>query len=255
MQSQPNNPLQKNTNATYRSLVLGLGFVAIAFPPLLYIGGKWCKVDLADTMSAYYHHPGVLDKTFGDGVMRDWFVGLLFFIGITLILYRGYTWLEDWALNLAGTFAIGVAINPMDWTETVHRTGFPTHFFCAGATFAFTAYVAIWRAGDTVTEEFIPDKTKRKRYLRCYFCLGVAMVALPFIIWGIHYLGLLGSFPHYGYYLELIMFVAFGSYWVIKHCEIANSEVGKGAASGKLLVDRHTLMDTFSAIRITRIPD
>ena len=34
------------------------------------------------------------------GVMRNEFVGILFAVGALLIAYQGYSWLEDYALNV-----------------------------------------------------------------------------------------------------------------------------------------------------------
>jgi hypothetical protein len=59
--------------------------------------------------------PG-LQEVAGNGVMRDWFVGILWAIGVFLVLYRGYGRRENTALNIAGMLLIMVAMVPMDWT-------------------------------------------------------------------------------------------------------------------------------------------
>src|SRR2546421_3908142 len=53
----------------------------------------------------------------GAGDLRDWFVGGLFIVGILLIVYKGFLPNEDRALNLAGVFAMGVALFHMPWGE------------------------------------------------------------------------------------------------------------------------------------------
>jgi hypothetical protein len=56
-------------------------------------------------MSRYYYALG------SDGyLMRDWFVGLLFAVGNFLYLYKGFGRAEDWALNIGGVLALGVAM-------------------------------------------------------------------------------------------------------------------------------------------------
>jgi hypothetical protein len=47
--------------------------------------------------------------------MRNEFVGILFAVDTILFLYQGITRLEDYALNLAGVFALGIALFPMTW--------------------------------------------------------------------------------------------------------------------------------------------
>jgi hypothetical protein len=77
----------------------GIAFIAIAFPLILWFGGCLAAhLDLEGSMSAYYHAspksqqaehakpPELIDP--GQGVMRNWFVGLLFALGGILILYK-----------------------------------------------------------------------------------------------------------------------------------------------------------------------
>jgi len=52
-------------------------------------------------MSAYYHT-----------AMREVFVGILFAVGAYLYLYKGFSAVENIALNLAGTFAICIPLFP-----------------------------------------------------------------------------------------------------------------------------------------------
>src|ERR1700681_637670 len=105
--------LSNQMAATYKVLRLGLTVMAFAFPLLLWIGGHLlADLPLAGSMSAYYHvseplHPD--QGAPGQGVMRDEFVGILFAVGAILFVYQGYSRLEDYALNLAGVLALGVA--------------------------------------------------------------------------------------------------------------------------------------------------
>src|SRR6185436_4551827 len=103
--------LSNQAAATYRMLRYGLAGIAFAFPIVLWIGGYLrAELPLAGSMSAYYHD--------GAGVMRNEFVGILFAVGALLFAYQGYSEFEDWALNFAGIFALGIAVFPMKWPES-----------------------------------------------------------------------------------------------------------------------------------------
>ena len=76
--------LKKHVLSTYFSLRVGIVVIAVAFPVLLATGGYfYVGVGLLDSMSAYYH------VTCEGRSMRDWFVGLLFAVGVFLYLYKG----------------------------------------------------------------------------------------------------------------------------------------------------------------------
>ncbi|HEX6324202.1 MAG TPA: hypothetical protein VFZ36_10795, partial [Vicinamibacterales bacterium] len=88
---------------TYDWLRIGLAALAIAMPLLLvlFAGPR------LESMSAYYNA-----EPAGWFVSRDWFVGILWAVAALLIIYKGYDSREDHALNLAGVFAIVVALVP-----------------------------------------------------------------------------------------------------------------------------------------------
>src|SRR5690349_1291230 len=103
--------LQQNILTTYVNIRTGTAIVGILFPLILWLGGRLhVGLCLQGSMSAYYHATGVAGHS-----MRDWFVGLLFAVGIFLVLYKGYSHAENWALNIAGILALGVAVFPMHW--------------------------------------------------------------------------------------------------------------------------------------------
>jgi len=116
-------PLDAHISKTYSGLRNGIGWLAIALPLVLSLWGYWKHgLPPQDSISAYYHAfvpsgkpPGLLEVA-GNGVMRNWFVGILWAIGVFLVLYRGYGRRENIALNFAGVLLIMVAMFPMDWT-------------------------------------------------------------------------------------------------------------------------------------------
>lgn len=175
---------------TYFFMRIGMGALAFAFPLGLWLVGRWLMdIPTQTSLSAYYHSD-----------MRDTFVGVLCAIGFTLFLYKGFSRSEDWALNLAGALAVGIACFPMAPGQPLRcravcsddaclatsalfdRTFDPLiasqlHGLCAVAFFIAIAYVCGFCAKRTL--HLIPEQTVRRRYLRLYQALAVAMVALP----------------------------------------------------------------------------
>ena len=81
-----------------------MGIIGIFLPLLLWLVAYVISSQgLLPSMSAYYH-----------SVSRDVFVGALFAIGAAAFLYKGYSYKENIAMNLAGIFAVGVAVFPTD---------------------------------------------------------------------------------------------------------------------------------------------
>lgn len=139
--------LDSHIIGTYTTLRLGIGILAIALPIVL-VGYGLLRhaLPIQDSISAYYHaflptsqFPDV-QAVAGMGLMRNWFVGILWAIGVFLFLYKGFGYRENTALNAAGILLILVAMFPMGWTCGTHAprspsTGFqpfffPTHQLC-----------------------------------------------------------------------------------------------------------------------------
>lgn len=216
---------------TYRALRLGLALLAFALPLVLPIGG-YLKVGegLAGSLSAYYHAGG---EGFGQGVMRNEFVGVLFAVSVLLFAYQGYSKLEDYALNLAGVLAVGVALFPTALDKESGGSLFSLHgafailfFFCIG-------YVCIWRAGDTLP--LITDTTLRDRYRRTYKVLGWSMVAFPVAAWVFISLSPLRTSAIY--FIELAGIYVFAVYWVVKSREAAKTRMDEKATRGELYAE------------------
>jgi hypothetical protein len=221
------NDIVKHIAGTYKALRLLLFLVGFSLPLILMIGGKTSAAHIpwaTHSMSAYYH---LNDMSFEDdsgkyiyrepkalGVMRNWFVGGLFAIGVLLIAYKGIRRFEDWVLNIAGIMAVGVAINPMDWPIKNEQTGISLHGFCAVSVFLCIAYVCICRSWDTVTEELIPSDAKRKFYKVVYQILGWLMGLLPFFAWAS------GSANHRTFWIEASGVWVFAFYWLVKTVEL-----------------------------------
>ncbi|SDD65400.1 DUF998 domain-containing protein [Actinokineospora iranica] len=87
---------------SYLFLRRAIGLVGLALPVVLIVGKELVQGGgLLNSISGYYYSD-----------MRDVYVGSLCAIGVFLLSYRGYDWLDDVAANVAGVAAIGVALFP-----------------------------------------------------------------------------------------------------------------------------------------------
>lgn len=249
--------LSDHIAATYQAIRIGLAIIAFLFPLWLWLGGKIFghNLEWQDSMSAYYHGNASFpaDTHPEEGTMRNWFVGLLFGIGIILYLYKGFTWLENWALNIAGIMALGVALLPMAWGpgfpgKQFYFLGlkFSLHGACAISLFICIAYVCIYRAPDTLP--LIKDEVRKERYRKCYRVLGHLMWSFPVIAWFLS-----STLPgnHLVFIMEMLGVWIFGYYWWKKSREIAETNADKKAVCEKLKVPEHGASHFNKAIPIT----
>jgi hypothetical protein len=234
---------------TYRTLRLLLFYLAIVFPLILSIGGYiFAKVPLAGSMSAYYHvsHQYFDQNVAGQGLMRDWFVGFLFAMGILLIVYRGYSYLEDWALNIAGILAMGVALFPMEWLPSKNQSLVSIHGACAISFFVCIAYVCIYRAKDTLT--LISDEKTRKKYTNIYNFFGSAMIIIPLLTWL-----LISNSPlskSLIFFIESAGVYVFAFYWFFKNRETESTDLDRKITLGQISVATNSLSDVFRALPV-----
>jgi len=261
--------LSNQVTATYQTLRLGLAVLAFAFPIILYGGGRlFWKLPLGGSLSAYYHYRCVeisvketadpsgpatcthdTDEP-GKGVLRNPFVGILFAVGALLFAYQGFSRFEDYALNLAGILAWGVALFPVDWPpDPNHGFSLTLHGTLAVSFFVCIAYVCIFRAGDTLP--LIHDATIRKRYLRTYQLLGWAMVIFPLLAWALT--SLTPWRTSMIFFVELAGIYVFSTYWVVKSREASKTNVDEKASRGKLRVRPHGFSDALRQLSVTPV--
>jgi hypothetical protein len=218
-------PLEEHVHSTYFTLRLGIAIIAIAFPLLLYFVGKfYAGLPLQDSMSAYYHAAA-------DGKsMRDWFVGILFAVGVFLYLYKGYSDKENFALNIAGVMALGIAIFPMQWKCEPNCAQYSIHGVCAIIFFICIAFVCVRCSRDTLS--LLQDDKKRAHFRNLYRTLAVFMLLSPAIA-----LALNLFFQRYGslvFFVEAVGIFAFAAYWLTKGRELAASQAEVRALRGEL---------------------
>ena len=232
-------------------LRLGLAIAAFAFPLLLWAGGHVLgHLPLAGSMSAYYHasdpvHPELGAP--GQGIMRNVFVGILFAVGALLIVYQGMSPFEDWALNLAGVMAFGIALFPKRWGAAPNGDVFSLHGFFAISFFVSIAYVCIWRAADSLV--LIHDPQKKARYERTYKSLGLAMVVCPLLAWGL--ISLLPFKKTAIFFVELAGIYVFAIFWVVKSHEASRTGLDWKANRGEVRAKPQGLSHVFRVLPLT----
>jgi hypothetical protein len=191
-----------------------------------------------DSISAYYHAfvpsgkpPGLLEVA-GNGVMRNWFVGILWAIGVFLVLYRGYGRRENIALNFAGVLLIMVAMFPMDWTCGTDCPKVSTHGVSAILFFLAIGYVCIFRSGDTLP--LITKLSTQSFYRRWYRIIGLVMWTFPIVVTVLEYLNLRPFGSRIVFFIEVAGIWTFAAYWLLKSKEIFLTKSDLQASKGEV---------------------
>jgi hypothetical protein len=218
--------LASHITKTYLSLRRGIIILAVCFPLILWIGGKlWAHLPLQDSMSAYYF-AGSPGRT-----MRDWFVGLLFAVGVFLVLYRGYSHAEDYLLNAAGTLCVCIAIIPMAWDQP-QKSVLSLHGVCAVSFFVCIALVCFFCADDTLP--LVTDLEKRERLRKLYKLQSIILVFSPVAAYT---LAQLSGGKRFAFLAEAFGIFSFAWYWLTKSAEIAATSADELASQGRLLIE------------------
>ena len=215
--------LRRNMMSTYFTLRLGIVLLSGALPPILYGYSLAAHGQLRETsMSAFYGADG--------GVMRNWFVGILWAVGAFLILYKGFSALEDWLLNFAGGFVVLTAMTPCGcWgPEVVEKSRAHTTF--AVLFFACMVAVCLFCAGDTIT--LLPEKSDQDRFKRTYYTIALLLFVSPLAAVATAYLaGVRGSAV---FFIEWFAVWVFATYWVVKSAEFKITSAERRALYGAL---------------------
>lgn len=142
----------------------GMALLAAAFPAVFLASSfLFGRTDFQTSISAYYW---TLD------LERNVFVGVLCAVGVFLLLYKGYTLLEDRVLDVAGICAAGVAFSPMDRSGDCAASGITLHGAFAVTFFACIFFICIFMSRHSL--EDIADRRRREKFRRAYWlCSGV----------------------------------------------------------------------------------
>lgn len=245
--------IQKHMLKMFIALRWGVGAVGISLPVILALwGGAVYGIHLPGSMSAYYHATsGCSGKTAADslaaakagndeaidqaclatgtGPMRNWFVGNLFFFGGAMLLMRGFSRWENWALDIAGIMAPCIALFPMNWGT---KTSFSPHLTFAITFFVCVGFTCVFCSEKTLKE--IPPTTPNRAkviafYRRWYRVFAAVMVGAPICA---HLF--LRKHPNRMFFVELAGVWAFGFYWLFKTYELKRSDIEGRALKGEL---------------------
>lgn len=217
--------LQRHMAGTYFALRIGMGVLAAALPPLLWLGGRLRDGEpLRCSMSAYYW----------SAAMRDTFVGALVAIGAFLYLYKGFSRQENWALNLAGVLAVGIAMVPTG-SRCGEGNGISLSLHGTFAIFFFLsiAYVCVFRASDTLS--LIRDTRRADRFRTAYRTVGVLMIVSPALAAVFDVALQPGSRGSSLVFLvEAFAVFTFAAYWLVKSREMSETDAELLALDQKL---------------------
>ncbi|MBE8522839.1 hypothetical protein ILP97_36030 [Amycolatopsis sp. H6(2020)] len=220
MNIPPNNEKLRNSiTKTYLALRWGMVGIGLILPFFLLIVHHWVTAaPQPDSISGYYHTP-----------LRDVFVGALVTTGAFMVLYKIFTPIENWLLNIAGVSAILVAMLPC-----AVPTGFPPAEFTSPAAhkvFAITTFgclglVAMFCANKTLDKERL-SKKKVKIFHVFYKTIGVLMIAFPGVVALFYAAGTANLF-----WVESAGLWVFSAYWGAKTVEFGITGAEKKAITG-----------------------
>ncbi len=187
---------------SYLDLRKTVGWIGILLPFTLMFGLLilFNGEDMPTSISHYYHTS-----------MRNVFVGALCAVALFMFFYCGYNKLDDWAGNIAGFFAIGVAWVPT--TEGVGETDLIglIHYTCAAIFFLTLASFSLILFTKT-KKEFKITSRKKKRNLVYRICGIIIIVCLIAIVahkkFEFH--------PYFVFWAETVALIAFGVSWLTK---------------------------------------
>jgi hypothetical protein len=142
----------------------GMAILAGIFPLVFIASSLLGRTAWQPSISAYY---------WTQDLERNFFIGALCAIGVFLLLYKGYTQLEDWILNVAGVCAVGVGFFAMTKDSDCGPRGFSWHSIFAVAFFSCIAYVCIFMAQKSLENE--PDSARKEMFTRAYRLCALVM--------------------------------------------------------------------------------
>jgi hypothetical protein len=180
-----------------------VGWIAILLPFVLMLGGYLIyREDLTLKNISVYYYTG----------MKNVFVGSLCAISLFLFFYKGYDKWDNWTGNLAGFFALVIAIfptveeGPYDWQAHVH-------FYSAVCLFVTLAGISLFLFTKTGPD---PTKRKLKRNMIYIICGSVMIVSL--IAGEAFILFFEDDHPDsdFVFWVETVALVAFGVSWLTK---------------------------------------
>lgn len=198
-------PQDKYSQHTYSYLALrkAVGWIGILLPFTLMLGVFFIfKGEIIQKSISHYYHTG----------MGDVFVGALCAIALFMFFYCGHDKWDDWAGNVAGFLALGVAwfptteVGSSDLTGKIHFT-FATLFFITLAVFSLVLFTR--KGSDPTTQKL----TRNKIYVICGLIMIACLIAIVIYLNFIHNDN---SGSCFVFWAETVALIAFGISWLTK---------------------------------------
>ncbi len=203
MDNMEKNDEYLNQTYSYLALRKAVGWIGIMLPFVLVFGVfMFFKEEIILRNISLYYHSG----------MRDVFVGAICAIALFMFFYKGYDKWDNWAGNLAGFFAIGIALFPTV-KEGPYNFSAIVHFICAVLFFLILSGFSIF-----LFTRKDPDPTKRKLtrnkiYLTCGSVMIACLIAMMIFFIFFENTHLQSDFV---FWAETVALVAFGVSWLTK---------------------------------------
>ncbi|MDH5476402.1 MAG: hypothetical protein OEX22_11970 [Cyclobacteriaceae bacterium] len=192
-----------NHTHSYLALRKAVGWIGIILPFALMLGVKIIfKEDVFQSSISHYYHTG----------MSGVFVGALCAVALFMFFYSGYNKQDDWAGNIAGFFALGVAWFPTTEHNPIDSIGI-IHLICAACFFITLSVFSIFlfrKRGDIVTPQ------KRIRNIIYLVCGIIMLLCLASIVIYFKFFETPNDNIHLVFWAETVALLAFGFSWLVK---------------------------------------
>jgi len=208
---------------SYLTLRKAIGWLGLLLPFVLIFGNA-----LANALYDYEYGCSIFKSSVSHYYytrMGEVFVGTIFAFALFLFCYKGPEKIDSRLSNIAGLFALGIALFPTSSEEAItcnlrNYTSSETigniHFACAALFFLTLAHMSFWiftKSGPIKT----PQKIKRNFiYRTCALVMvGTLAIIAVYVLW---IRDANASLENYYpiFWLEAIALVAFGFSWLIK---------------------------------------
>lgn len=220
--SAPASARNPDVNISYLVLRLAIGGIGVALPLILVLGPLLIQgcTHIQISISHYYY-----------SIMHFVFIFTLSALGIFLITYQSHSRLERWVSNLAGIFAIGVALFPTEYAgfqggqtyqyvkvtpEVRSGTGL-IHLACALALFiCFIIFcLRIFQQSDEPGTDPVKKSRRNRTYKICGWIIILSIAGIAFV-GGYNYYSPEIFMPYSVFIFETTALLAFGISWLLK---------------------------------------
>ena len=198
-------PDDKYLQHTYSYLALrkAVGWIGILLPFVLMFGVFIIfRGEIIQKSISHYYHTG----------MGDVFVGVLCAVALFMFFYTGYNKWDDWAGNIAGVFAIGVAWFPATEVGASDLTG-KIHLIFAALFFLTLAIFSLFLFTRKGSDPTLQKLTRNKIYVICGLIIVACLIAIAIYL---NFIQNENSGSGFVYWAETVALVAFGVSWLTK---------------------------------------